>query len=309
MEEHLGSETYSLLKKDPTESLARKFDVILKKLLKDKKIPKQLHDDSRVLHPRSPQIYSLPKIHKPGNLLRPIVSFYGTPLSVLHKQLSNILQPLTQSNHRLKNPEDFLDKFRQNMDPANDYYCSLEVKSLYTSCNMHIAVDIVMEKIKSNPEILPANITPEGIYSLLNFSLDNAYLEFDSLFYRQNIGGPMGSPLTVALAEIRLRYIEDMVIRHSTDPPSYYCHFVDDRFGISVTDNTLNPSYITLTLWLPILSTPSSTLQPMAASRSSTSSSILTIVPLSTVNRHIRISILITPHQQLWHRRNPRYTH
>ena len=111
MEEHLGSKTYSLLKKDPTKSLARKLDVILKKLLKDKKISKQLHDDSRVLHPRSPQIYGLPKIHKPGNPLRPIVSFYDTPLSALHKQLSNILQPLTQSNLRLKNPEDFLDKF------------------------------------------------------------------------------------------------------------------------------------------------------------------------------------------------------
>ena len=103
------------------------------------------------------------------------------------------------------------------MDPDYDYYCSLDVKSLYTSCNMHIAVDIVMEKIKSNPEILPANITPEGIYSLLNSSLDNAYLEFDSLFYRKNIGRPMGSPLTVTLAEIRLSYIEDMAIRHSTD--------------------------------------------------------------------------------------------
>ena len=112
MEELLGSETYSLLKKDPTESLARKLELILKKLLKDKKISKQLHDDSRVLHPRPPQIYGLPKIHKPGNPLRPIVSFYGTPLSALHKQLSNILKPLTQSSLRLKNTEDFLDKFR-----------------------------------------------------------------------------------------------------------------------------------------------------------------------------------------------------
>ena len=30
----------------------------------------------------------------------------------------------------------------------------------------------------------------------------------------------MGSPLKVALAEIRVSCIEDMAIRHSTDPPS-----------------------------------------------------------------------------------------
>ena len=93
MEEHLCTDTYSQLKKDPTESLSRKLDAILKKLLKERKISKTFHDESRVLHPRPPrpQIYNLPKIHKSGNPLRPIVSFYGTPLSALHKQLAHIL--------------------------------------------------------------------------------------------------------------------------------------------------------------------------------------------------------------------------
>ena len=94
---------------------------------------------------------------------------------------------------------------------------------------MHAAVDIAMEKLRINP----ANITPEGINSLLNFSLDNSYLEFNSQFFRQNIGGPMGSPLTVALAEIRVSYIEDMALRSFLDPPLHCYHFVDhdDGFG------------------------------------------------------------------------------
>ena len=46
MEELLGTDTYSLLKKDPTESLSRKLDVILKWLHKEKKISKQFYDDS-----------------------------------------------------------------------------------------------------------------------------------------------------------------------------------------------------------------------------------------------------------------------
>ena len=218
------------LKKDPTESLARKLDAILKKLLKANKISKQFHDNSRVLHPRTPQIYGLPKIHKPGNPLRPIVSFYGTPLSALHKQLSDALKPLTMSKLRLKNTEDFLDKFRHHIDPEFAYYCSLDVKSLYTTCDMHAAVEIAMEKLSNHPDILPVNITPEGIHSLLNFSLDNTYLQFGSRFFRQNIGGPMGSPLTVALAEIRVTYIEDLAISSNTNPPNHYYHFVDDGF-------------------------------------------------------------------------------
>ena len=119
MLEHLETETYSILKIDPTESLSRKLDAILKKLIKEKRISKQFYDDSRVLHPRPPQIYGLPKIHKPGNPLRPIVSFYNTPLSGLRKQLNNILKPLTLSHLRLKNSEHFLVRF------TNQWYIPL----------------------------------------------------------------------------------------------------------------------------------------------------------------------------------------
>ena len=95
MEDHLSTSTYTLLKKNPTDSLSRKLDNVLKKLLKEGKISKTFHDNIRVLHPRAPQLYGLPKIHKPGNPLRPIVSFYDTSLSTLHKQLSEVLKPLT----------------------------------------------------------------------------------------------------------------------------------------------------------------------------------------------------------------------
>ena len=152
MPEHLETETYSILKKDPTESLSRKLDAILKKLLKGKRISRQFYDDSRVLYPRPPQIYGLPKIHKPGNpLRRPIVSFYNTLLSALHMQLSNILKPLTLSHLRLKNSEHFIDQFTNDINATYPYFCSLDIKSLYTSCNMHSAVDIAVEQLKNYP--------------------------------------------------------------------------------------------------------------------------------------------------------------
>ena len=39
----------------------------------------------RQLHPRWPQLYGQPKIHKLGAPIRPFVSFYNTPFSALHK--------------------------------------------------------------------------------------------------------------------------------------------------------------------------------------------------------------------------------
>ena len=95
--EHLDLDCYTPLIKDPTDSLNRKLDSLLKKLLKENKIDKPFFDSCRTSNPRRPQLYGLPKIHKPGNPIRPIVSCYNTPLSSLHKQLSIILKPLTIS--------------------------------------------------------------------------------------------------------------------------------------------------------------------------------------------------------------------
>ena len=97
MEDHLNSGTYSSLKKNPTESLSRKLDAVLKKLLKEDKIDKRFHDDSHLLHPRAPQIYGLPKIHKPGNPLWPIVSFYDTP----SQRCTNSFQRYSSHSHCL----------------------------------------------------------------------------------------------------------------------------------------------------------------------------------------------------------------
>ena len=106
--EHLDVDCYTPLNKDPTDSLNRKLDSVLKKLLKENKINKPFFDSCRTSNPRRPQLYGPPKIHKPGNPIRPIVSFYNTPFSSLHKQLSIILKPLTISTLGLKIPRTLL---------------------------------------------------------------------------------------------------------------------------------------------------------------------------------------------------------
>ena len=229
--EHLDVDCYTPLNKDPTDSLNRKLDSVLKKLLKENKINKPFFDSCRTSNLRRPQLYGLPKIHKPGNPIRPIVSFYNTPLSSLHKQLSIILKPLTISPLRLKDSSDFVKHLNSSTDPNYSYYCSLDVKSLYTSCDMRLAAKTVLDKLQEDPTILPDNITVDAVYTLLNFSLDNSYFQYQDQFYKQTTGGPMGSPLTVALAEIRVTDTEQLALETSNQPPKHYRHFVDDGFG------------------------------------------------------------------------------
>ena len=56
-------------------------------------------------------------------------------------------------------------------------------------------------------------------------------MEYNNRYFRQNSGGPMGSPLTVALAEIRVSYLEEEALRTCPESPIHYYHFVDDGFG------------------------------------------------------------------------------
>ena len=228
---HLDLDCYTPLNKEPTDSLNRKLESILKKLLKENKIDKPFFDSCRTSNARRPQLYGLPKIHKPGNPIRPIVSFYNTPLSSLHKQLSIILKPLTISPLRLKDSSDFVKHLNSSSDPNYSYYCSLDVKSLYTSCDMRLATTTVLDKLQEDPTILPDNITVDAVYTLLNFSLDNSYYQYQDKFYKQTTGGPMGSPLTVTLAKIRVTETEQLALETSSQPPKHYRHFVDDGFG------------------------------------------------------------------------------
>ena len=72
MTEHISSGPYTLLQRDPISSLPGKVDRVLKKLLKEEKIDISVFNSCRNLHPRPPQLYGLPKIHKPNT---PIMTY------------------------------------------------------------------------------------------------------------------------------------------------------------------------------------------------------------------------------------------
>ena len=69
----------------------------------------------------------------------------------------------------------------------------------------------------------------KGLPIVLDTMYNRSYQYYARAQYTE--GGPMGSPLTVALAEVRVTNIESLALASSADPPSLYKHFVDD--GIS----------------------------------------------------------------------------
>ena len=91
------------------------------------------------------RIYGLPKIHKDGTPLRPIVSSIGTYSYELSKFLADILKPLTNNSFTVKDSFSFVtDILSFNEVP---YMASFDVKSLFTNIPLQETIDICLDKL------------------------------------------------------------------------------------------------------------------------------------------------------------------
>ena len=91
MEEHLNkSGCYKVLNKDSSSKILRQVSNKIKKSSLDSTIKNRLIPNNAII----PRIYGVPKIHKTGVPLRPIINTTGSPTYWLAKYLANKLRPL-----------------------------------------------------------------------------------------------------------------------------------------------------------------------------------------------------------------------
>ena len=108
-EELPHQQNYKILQTDPTNKYKNKLISLLKSI----KAEGGMDDNTyRRLYPTGavpPKYYGLPKVHKPGIPLRPIISSIGFVTHSTAKELARILKPLVgNSSHHVKNNMDFI---------------------------------------------------------------------------------------------------------------------------------------------------------------------------------------------------------
>ena len=90
-------------------------------------------------NPLRARFYGLPKIHKPNNPLRPIVSFGRSPTYNLASFYNNvILKNITPPISQVENSFDFIEKVKKTKIPPSYKIISLDAVSLFT--NVQIGV-------------------------------------------------------------------------------------------------------------------------------------------------------------------------
>ena len=91
--EHLENGPYIKIKKDPTSSVVSQITRKLSVLRDNKLIDQQQYLKLKPTGSQPPRFYGLPKIHKDGIPVCPIMSYTETPLYEVLKYIAEILKP------------------------------------------------------------------------------------------------------------------------------------------------------------------------------------------------------------------------
>ncbi|BHF77865.1 hypothetical protein SprV_0602097500 [Sparganum proliferum] len=157
------------------------------------------------------RFYELPKIHKDGAPLRPIVSLPGTPTFNLVKRMFRRLNCLALvSESTVRSFVHFLERLNGLQIDTVEVMMSFDVTSLFTSTPKDLTVETDSDLFDNQyPEA--SNIPKRGhLVQLLKYCLQT-FFTFEETVYEQIKCTPMGSPLYGFIAEAVLQRLANLV--------------------------------------------------------------------------------------------------
>ena len=139
-------------------------------------------------------MYGLPKTHKEGTPLRPILHRFVSSLP--GKWLAGLLQPVFErfSSHCIS--DSFTSaKTMQNLDiDPNVFMCSFDVSSVFTNVALYETIKICLDALFDDSDLQPL-ISREVFVELMKSATSSVEFSFNNAMYKQTDGVAMGSPL------------------------------------------------------------------------------------------------------------------
>jgi hypothetical protein len=111
---------------------------------------------------------------------------------------------------------------------ADEELVSFDVIGLFPSVPRSQVLDIIKNKLEQDTTLSDrTTLTSNEILDLLSFVLKSTSFQYNGEFYDQLSGVPMGSQVSVVVAEIMMEHLESEALK-SDSKPSWYGRFVDD---------------------------------------------------------------------------------
>ena len=219
-EELLNQDTYRTTPNDPTNKYKNKLINLLKTIKTEGGISDAVYKRLYPTGAGSLKFYGLPKMHKEGMSLRPIVSSIGAVSYEASKELARILKPLVEKSlYQVQNTRDFIQQVQGIKLQKDQCIMSYNVKALFTSVPIQPAIDIIRKLLEEDGELQQrTNMSVNHIISLLEFCLRSTYLTFQGRFYERQEGAAMGSPISPIVANMYMEDFEKKVINSSPHP-------------------------------------------------------------------------------------------
>ena len=208
------------------------MNAILLPLMRAGAIPERLYYHLRSSAGKVPLLYGLPKIHKPGIPLRPIVSFVNSPTYALSKHLVSILSPLVgKSPSHVRNSTDFASFIAGQTVHQGMTLVSFDVVSLFTKVPVNLAAKVARERLSADQSLVDRTaLSPDEVATLLEFCLGATYLSYRGEMFQQVFGTAMGSPVSVTVANLVMEDVEQRALTSCTVQPPFWKRYVDDTF-------------------------------------------------------------------------------
>ena len=195
-EELLKDKTYKTIPTDQTKKQKNKLIQILKKIKEEGGMSEATYKKVYPTGAGIPKFYGLPKIHKAGVPLRPIVSSRGSVSYNIAKELAKNLKPLAgKTIYSVHNTQDFAEQLKTIKLMPDECIISYDVKALFTSVPIEPSIKIIKQHLEKDKELHQrTSMSVHHIIMLLEFCLKNTHLVFQGRFYEQTEGAAMGSP-------------------------------------------------------------------------------------------------------------------
>ncbi|XP_046843851.1 uncharacterized protein LOC124437935 [Xenia sp. Carnegie-2017] len=205
---------------DKTSTLERRLQTLLLNLKKSNQINETFYN---LVRPTGAErrMYGLPKIHKEGAPLRPILAMINSAQHELAKQLSVVLSPVLErfSTYALRDSFTFTDELKQQNFSmhSNLTVCSFDVTSLFTNVPLEETIEICAQNLFHSDMTLP-DMSENAFRELMMAATKGVEFSFDDNMYKHIDGVAMGSPLGPVLANIFVGYHECIMLASSDCP-------------------------------------------------------------------------------------------
>lgn len=220
--------TYQKLRSDPLKESQADYNKSLKEILGTSSV---FYTRFYARLSRLPYMYGLPKVHKTGVPLRPIVSTIGSCTYGLAKWLAKGLSGYlgTISSSYIKNSEDFVSRVK-NVDLTGKKMLSFDVTSLFTNVPLDEVVRLLEVHMREKGIVLPlGNVI---FFNLLRLALSCSFFVCQGKFFKQRFGLAMGNPLSPVLSGLFMEFFERDWMQGIWSTEWLWLRYVDDCFVV-----------------------------------------------------------------------------